>query len=80
MNSWTAWGIAKQREVQLRQGRAGQGRAGRGTGHGLRAGRAATKAKVRPWQAVTAWLGYRMINVGCRLARPAVVASARSGI
>jgi hypothetical protein len=35
---------------------------------------------VRPWQAVTAWLGYRMINVGCRLARPAVVASARSGI
>jgi hypothetical protein len=78
MNSWTAWGIAKQRAVELRQSEAG--RHGRGTGHALRAGRDTTKAKVRPWQAISAWLGYRMINVGCRLARPAVLASARSGI
>jgi hypothetical protein len=75
MNSWTAWGVAKQRVVELRQSEAGHGR-----GASLRAGLDAPKAEARPWQAISAWLGYRMINVGCRLARPAVVAGARSGI
>jgi hypothetical protein len=78
MNSWTAWGIAKQRAVELRQGEVERHR--RGTAHALWAGGNATKVKVRPWQAISAWLGYRMISAGCRLARPAVVAGARSGI
>ena len=28
----------------------------------------------RRWQRISEWAGYRMIGIGCRLARPAVVA------
>ena len=37
-------------------------------------------APTRAWRALAERAGFRMINLGCRLARPALVARARSGM
>jgi hypothetical protein len=36
--------------------------------------RRAATSRARRWQHVSEWAGYKMIGMGCRLARPAVVA------
>jgi hypothetical protein len=75
MTSRIEWDMAKQRVVELRDRQATAGYSGR---HGRDGD--ATRPSVRRGQGVATWLGYRMIGIGCRLARPAVVAHARSGM
>lgn len=72
----TVWGngqLADQRLAELRRMGAGPGQTGGNQQNGRLLGGKRGKA-------LCAWVGYRMIGVGCRLARPAIVAGARSGM
>lgn len=85
MNIWTMWDVAKQQTATNRAG-AGSGHSGRYAyrrGHkGLALCAQANSGRARAttgrmWlRAAPVWIGYRMICVGCRLARPALVADA----
>jgi hypothetical protein len=75
MSSWTAWDIAQRRMAELNSEAAS-----RRPGHPQVAGVGARSGHVkRRWQTLSVWVRYRMIGLGCRLARPAVIAGARSG-
>jgi hypothetical protein len=78
MSSWTTWDMAKQRATELRNHELG--RYHPGAGSSFEPNRQGVGPGRQRWQALWAWVGYRMIGVGCRLARPAVVARARSGM
>jgi hypothetical protein len=71
MGPWTARVMAEQRMADLRAD-------GRRRGPDLAAHvgrvRRTSPTRTRRWQHVSEWAGYKMIGIGCRLARPAVVA------
>lgn len=71
MGPWTAGVMADQKLVDLRAESSWRGRY-----HATHGGVAARRAQrsTRRWQRISEWAGYRMIGIGCRLARPAVVA------
>jgi hypothetical protein len=71
MGSWTTRVMADQRMADLRADASRRGRYA--AAHGGTVRRAAT-SRARRWQHVSEWAGYKMIGMGCRLARPAVVA------
>lgn len=69
MSPWTVQGLVEQRHAELCRDRSGPRRDLAGCvrwTHHCGAG-------------VWAWMGYRMIGLGCRMARPALVAQARAG-
>jgi hypothetical protein len=78
MGVWTTWDMAEQRATELRGHEHGRHQPGMGSW--LEPGRKAIGTGIQRWQGVSAWVGYRMIGLGCRMARPAVVARARSGM
>jgi hypothetical protein len=72
MIPWTTKVMAEQKLMDLRAERSRAGlryRAGYGGSEAPRARRS-----TRRWQRMSEWAGYRIIGIGCRLARPAVVA------
>ena len=71
MGPWTARVMAEQRMADLRADASWRGRYAAAHGGSVR--RAATPRTTR-WQHASEWAGYKMIGIGCRLARPAVVA------
>jgi hypothetical protein len=85
MNIWTMWDLAG-RQTTERRASAGNdhrhGLAARGGHKGLGLCCEPTPAQRRAsspgmWlRAAPVWVGYRMICLGCRLARPALVADA----
>jgi hypothetical protein len=75
MGPWTARVMAEQRMAELRADGAGRGRYA--AAHGDRVRRTGPPS-TRRWQHLSEWAGYKMIGIGCRLARPAVVARAQA--
>jgi len=80
MSWWMATEIAKQREASIRDEasrhrRLGSDLIGRGSAEAKLSGAAA-----RPVRSLQMWAGYRLIDLGCRLAQRAVVAGARSAL
>ncbi len=71
MGPWTARVMAEQRMADLRAGASRKGP--NAAAHAGTVRRAATPRTTR-WQHASEWAGYKMIGIGCRLARPAVVA------
>jgi hypothetical protein len=73
---WTTSVMAEQRLIDLRAESSRHGRYG--GAHGGMTGRMVQghrdERSTRRWQRISEWAGYRMIGIGCRLARPAVVA------
>ena len=67
MTSWTAWDLARQRMSELGEDAARRHRLEIEAGKGRRR---AAKDSAGRWARASAWLGYRMIAIGCRLARP----------
>jgi hypothetical protein len=72
MFPWTTTVMAEQKLVDLRTECLRR----RGYGSSVRDDRARRRAKrtTTGWQCLSEWAGYKMIGIGCRLARPAVVA------
>jgi hypothetical protein len=75
MTPWTAWDLARQRMSELGEEAARRHRLD--VGGGMRR-RKATKDRASYWARAAVWVGYRMIALGCRLARPEVLAAARA--
>jgi hypothetical protein len=73
---WTADMIAKERSSDQRFARQQRLTDGEPCGRDDRP--AAHRRAVGRLQGLSVWVGYRMIGVGSRLARPAVVAEARA--
>jgi hypothetical protein len=71
MGPWTARIMADERMADLRADALRSGRYA--AAHGGQVARSARPGASR-WQHVSEWAGYKMIGIGCRLARPAVVA------
>ncbi len=76
MFPWTATVMAGQKLNDLRTECLRR----QGYGSCLREGKARRRAKraTAQWQRLSEWAGYRMIGIGCRLARPAVVSRAQA--
>jgi hypothetical protein len=75
MGPWTARVMADQRMADLRADASRRGRYA--AAHGGTVRRAPTP-RARRWQRASEWAGYKVIGIGCRLARPAVVARVRA--
>ena len=78
MGSWAIWDVARLRVEELRLERMSRPRSEVLTGAAAADSRSST-GRGRG-HGLSAWVGYRMIGLGCRLARSAVVAGARSGL
>lgn len=72
MLPWTMKIMAEERLNDLRAERSGPGRRYRAL-YAAAEARSCKRSTTR-WQRLWEWAGYRMIGIGCRLARPAVVA------
>jgi hypothetical protein len=80
MLPWTMKVMAEERLNDLRAERSGPGRRYHALDAALYAPPEARASKrgITRWQRLWERAGYRMIGIGCRLARPAVVARVRA--